>query len=157
MFRRFAGVRLAGMNMTGTLFVHVPYRGETLVVNDMLGGHVDMFFGNISPVLPHYRDGRFKVLAVADTMRAPAIPDVPTTAEAGLPGFLSTAWFAVMGPPKLPDALAQRFAADFIEVLKMPDVAAPSPRYANRNAFVGFEPIAREYSAIARSKSPFLR
>jgi tripartite-type tricarboxylate transporter receptor subunit TctC len=122
------------MNMTGTQFVHVPYRGETLVVNDMLGGHVDMFFGNISPVLPHYRDGKFKILAVADTMRAPAIPDVPTTAEAGLPGFLSTAWFAVMGPPKLPDALARRFAADFIEVVKMPDVAA-------RYRAVGTEPV----------------
>jgi tripartite-type tricarboxylate transporter receptor subunit TctC len=122
------------MNMTGTQFVHVPYRGETLVVSDMLGGHVDMFFGNISPVLPHYRDGKFKILAVADTMRAPAIPDVPTTAEAGLPGFLSTAWFAVMGPPKLPDVLAQRFAADFIEVVKMPDVAA-------RYRAVGTEPV----------------
>jgi tripartite-type tricarboxylate transporter receptor subunit TctC len=122
------------MNMTGTQFVHVPYRGETLVVNDMLGGHVDMFFGNISPVLPYYRDGKFKILAVADTMRAPAIPDVPTTAEAGLPCFLSTAWFAVMGPPKLPDALAQRFAADFIEVVKMPDVAA-------RYRAVGTEPV----------------
>jgi len=122
------------MNMTGTQFVHVPYRGETLVVNDMLGGHVDMFFGNISPVLPHYRDGKFKILGVADTMRAPAIPDVPNTAEAGLPGFLSTAWFAVMGPPKLPDALAQRFAADFIEVVKMPDVAA-------RYRAVGTEPV----------------
>jgi tripartite-type tricarboxylate transporter receptor subunit TctC len=122
------------MNMTGTQFVHVPYRGETLVVSDMLGGHVDMFFGNISPVLPHYRDGKFKILAVADTMRAPAIPDVPTTAEAGLPGFLSTAWFAVMGPPKLPDVLAQRFAADFIEVVRMPDVAA-------RYRAVGTEPV----------------
>jgi tripartite-type tricarboxylate transporter receptor subunit TctC len=122
------------MNMTGTSFVHVPYRGETLVVNDMLGGHVDMFFGNISPVLPHYRDGRFKILAVTDTTRAPAIPDVPTSAEAGLPGFLSTAWFAVVGPPKLPDALAQRFAADFIEVVKMPDVAA-------RYRAIGTEPV----------------
>jgi tripartite-type tricarboxylate transporter receptor subunit TctC len=112
------------MNMTGTQFIHIPYRGETLVVNDMLGGHVDLFFGNISPVLPHYRDGKFKILAVADTARAPTIPDVPTTAEAGLPGFLTTAWFAAVGPPKLPDALAARIAADFIEVLKMPDVAA---------------------------------
>ena len=85
-------------------------------------------------MLPHYRDGRFKILAVADTMRAPAIPDVPTTAEAGLPGFLSTAWFAVAGPPKLPDALAQRIAADFIEVVKMPDVAA-------RYRAVGTEPV----------------
>jgi tripartite-type tricarboxylate transporter receptor subunit TctC len=122
------------MNMTGTQFVHVPYRGETLVVNDMLGGHVDLFFGNISPVLPHYRDGKFKILAVADTARAPAIPDVPTSAEAGLPGFLSTAWFAVMGPPKLPGALAQRIAADFIEAVKMPDVAA-------RYRAVGTEPV----------------
>jgi tripartite-type tricarboxylate transporter receptor subunit TctC len=122
------------MNMTGTQFVHVPYRGETLVVNDMLGGHVDMFFGNISPVLPHYRDGKFKILAVADTVRAPAIPDVPTSAEAGLPGFLSTAWFAAVGPPRLPDALARRIAADFIEVVKMPDVAA-------RYRAVGTEPV----------------
>ena len=73
-------------------------------------------------------------VSVTDTMRAPAIPDVPTTAEAGLPGFLSTAWFAVMGPPKLPDALAQRFAADFIEAVKMPDVAA-------RYRAVGIEPV----------------
>ena len=122
------------MNMTGTQFVHIPYRGETLVVNDMLGGHVDLFFGNISPVLPHYRDGKFKILAVADTARAPAIPDVPTTAEAGLPGFLTTAWFAAVGPPKLPDALAQRIAADFIEVLKLPDVAA-------RFRAIGTEPV----------------
>jgi tripartite-type tricarboxylate transporter receptor subunit TctC len=134
------------MNMTGTQFVHVPYRGETLVVNDMLGGHVDMFFGNISPVLPHYRDGKFRILAVADTMRAPAIPDVPTAAEAGLPGFLSTAWFAVMGPPKLPDALVQRFAADFIEVVKMPDVAS-------RYRAVGTEPVG---STPARTEA-FIR
>jgi tripartite-type tricarboxylate transporter receptor subunit TctC len=122
------------MNMTGTQFVHIPYRGETLVVNDMLGGHVDLFFGNISPVLPHYRDGKFKILAVADTARAPAIPDVPTTAEAGLQGFLTTAWFAAVGPPKLPDVLAQRIAADFIEVLKLPDVAA-------RFRAIGTEPV----------------
>jgi tripartite-type tricarboxylate transporter receptor subunit TctC len=131
------------MNMTGTEFVHVPYRGETLVVNDMLGGHVDLFFGNISPVLPHYRDGRFKVLAVADTMRTSAMPDVPTSAEAGLPGFLSTAWFAAVGPPKLPDALAQKIATDFIEVVKMPDVAA-------RFRAVGTEPVASSPAETAK-------
>ena len=120
------------MNMTGTQFVHIPYRGETLVVNDMLGGHVDLFFGNISPVLPHYRDGKFKILAVADTARAPAIPDVPTTAEAGLPGFLSTAWFAAVGPPKLPDALAQRIAADFIEVAEDARRRGALPRHRHR-------------------------
>jgi len=110
------------MTLTGVRMVHVPYRGENLVINDMLGGHVEVFFGNIAPVLPHYRDGKLKVLAVADVKRAAAIPDVPTAAEAGLPGFVSTSWFAVAGPPKMPLALAQRIAADFAEVLNLPDV-----------------------------------
>ncbi len=123
------------MNMTGTQLVHVPYRGENLVINDMLGGHVDVFFGNIGPALPQYRDGKLKVLAVADVKRAPAIPKVPTSAEAGLPGFVSTTWFAVAGPPRMPNALAQQIAADFIEVLKIPDVQA---RYRS----VGTEPVA---------------
>jgi len=110
------------MTLTGVRLVHVPYRGENLVINDMLGGHVDVFFGNIAPVLPHYRDGKLKVLAVADVKRAASIPDVSSAAEAGLPGFVSTSWFAVAGPPKMPPALAQRLAADFADVLKLPDV-----------------------------------
>jgi tripartite-type tricarboxylate transporter receptor subunit TctC len=112
------------MNMTGTELIHVPYRGENLVINDMLGGHVDIFFGNIAPALPHYREGRLKVLSVSDTRRAPAMPDVPTSAEAGLPGFVSTTWFAVAGPPRMPDALAQQIAGDIIAALKLPDVQA---------------------------------
>jgi tripartite-type tricarboxylate transporter receptor subunit TctC len=110
------------MTLTGVRMVHIPYRGENLVINDMLGGHVDVFFGNIAPALPHYRDGKLKVLAVADVRRAASIPDVPTAAEAGLPRFVSTSWFAVAGPPKMPPALAQRIAADFADVLKLPDV-----------------------------------
>ena len=72
--------------MTGTKMVHVPYRGETLVLQDMLGGHVDLFFGNVSAALALWRDGKIKVLAVTDTARASAMPDVPTSAEAGVPG-----------------------------------------------------------------------
>ena len=122
------------MTMTGVRMIHVPYRGENLVINDMLGGHVDVFFGNIAPVLPHYRDGKLKVLAVADVKRAASIPEVPTTAEAGLPGFVSTSWFAVVGPPRMPLALAQQIAADFGKVLKMPDVQT---KYRS----VGAEPV----------------
>ena len=80
------------MTMTGTSMIHVPYRGETLVLNDMLGGRVDVFFGNISGALALYRDGKVKVLAVTDKARAAAIPEIPTTAEAGLPNLLSGAW-----------------------------------------------------------------
>jgi tripartite-type tricarboxylate transporter receptor subunit TctC len=110
------------MNLTGTQMQHVPYRGETLVYQDMLGGRVDLFFGNVSGGLGLWRDGKIKALAVLDSKRAPQMPDVPTVAEAGMPALISTTWFAAAGPPKMPPALQQRIAADFIEVIKMPDV-----------------------------------
>jgi tripartite-type tricarboxylate transporter receptor subunit TctC len=110
--------------MTGTQMIHVPYRGETLVLNDMIGGHVDLFFGNIGAVKALYADGKVKVLATADTNRSPDLPEIPTTAEAGLPGLVSTGWFAFAGPPKLPAALQSQIADAVIAVLKMPDVQA---------------------------------
>jgi tripartite-type tricarboxylate transporter receptor subunit TctC len=110
------------MNMTGTSMVHVPYRGETLVYNDMLGERVDVFFGNVSGVFPFYLDGRLKVLAVAAKARAAAMPEVPTTAELGLPDLLSGVFYAMVGPPKLKAELQDQIAKATIEVLKMPDV-----------------------------------
>jgi tripartite-type tricarboxylate transporter receptor subunit TctC len=108
--------------MTGTKLVHVPYRGETLVYNDMLGERVDVFFGNISGALALYRDGKLKVLAVTDKVRASAMPEVPTVAEAGLSDLLSGAWYAMVGPPKLSPELQDQIAKATIEALKMPDV-----------------------------------
>jgi len=110
------------MLLTGTNMVHVPYRGETLVYQDMVGERVDLFFGNVSGALALYRDGRVKVLAVADTTRTPQMPEVPTAAEAGMPGFISTTWFAMVGPPKLPPALQADIGKAAVEVLNMPDV-----------------------------------
>lgn len=137
------------MTTTGVQMIHVPYRGENLVINDMLGAHIDVFFGTIAPVLPFYRDGRLTVLAVADVKRAALLPDVPTAAEAGLPGFVSAFWFAAAGPPKMPPALAQRIAADFIEVLKMPDVQA-------KFRIIGAEPVGTtpaETAAFIRNET----
>ena len=112
------------MNLTGTKMIHVPYRGETLVLQDMLGGHVDLFFGNVSAALALWRDGKIKVLAVTDTARSAAMPDVPTTAEVGMPGFVAAGWFAMVGPPKLPPALANEISKATVEALKLPDVLA---------------------------------
>ena len=110
------------MNMTGTSMVHVPYRGETLVYNDMLGERVDVFFGNIAGAFALYLDGKLKVLAVLDKARNAAMPDVPTSAEVALPGLLSGVWYAMVGPPKLKPELRDQIAEATIEVLKMPDV-----------------------------------
>jgi tripartite-type tricarboxylate transporter receptor subunit TctC len=110
------------MTMTGTSMVHVPYRGETLVYNDMLGERVDVFFGNMAGAFAFYLGGQLKVLAVTDKARAAAIPDVPTSAEVGLPDLLSGVWYAMVGPPNLKPELRDQIAKATIEVLKMPDV-----------------------------------
>ena len=110
--------------MTDTQMVHVPYRGETLVLNDMIGGHVDVFFGNIAAGGPPVRDGRVKILAIADTHRSRVLPEIPTTAEAGLPGLVSTGWFALAAPPKTSPALASDIAKAAVVVIKTPDVQA---------------------------------
>ena len=110
------------MSQTGTEMVHVPYRGETLVLQDMVGGHVDVFFGNVSAALALWRDGKVKVLAVTDRVRSPVMPDVPTTAEAGLPDVVSFGWFAAVAPPRTAPALQNEIAGATIEALKIPDV-----------------------------------
>ena len=110
------------MTMTGTSMVHVPYRGETLVYNDMLGERVDVFFGNIAGAFALYLDGKLKVLAVTDKARAAAMPEVPSSAEVGLPNLISGAWYAMVAPPKLKPELRDQIAKATIEVLKMPDV-----------------------------------
>jgi tripartite-type tricarboxylate transporter receptor subunit TctC len=130
------------MNMTGTRMTHVPYRGETLVLNDMLGGHVDLFFGNVSAGLALYRAGRVKVLAVTDKARAAAIPEVPTTAEAGLPGLVSVGWFAMAGPPNMKPELADLISRAANEALKLDDVQA-------KFRAVGVEPIGGTPGAMA--------
>ena len=130
------------MSMTGTRMTHVPYRGETLVLNDMLGGHVDIFFGNVSAGLALYRAGKIKVLAVTDKVRAAPIPEVPTTAEAGLPGLVSIGWFAMAGPPKMKPELADFISRAAKEVLKLEDVQA-------KFRAVGVEPMGGTPAAMA--------
>jgi tripartite-type tricarboxylate transporter receptor subunit TctC len=130
------------MNMTGTEMVHVSYRGEVLVYQDMLGGRVDVFFGNVSGGLALWRDGRIKALAVLDKTRAAQMPNVPTVAEAGMPEFISTTWFAAAAPPKLPAALQAQIANTLNEVLKMPDV---QQKFRN----VGVEPVGGSPAEMA--------
>ena len=110
------------MNMTGTSMVHVPYRGETLVYNDMLGERVDVFFGNIAGAFALYHDGKLKVLAVTDKGARRGNAGCADQRRGRLPDLLSGAWYAMVGPPRLKPELQDQIARATIEVLKMPDV-----------------------------------
>ena len=123
-------------SLTRTRMVHVPYRGEAPALTDLVGGRVDMMFGNLTAALPHHQAGRLRIIAVADEARSPLLPDVPTAEEAGLPGFRSTAWFALVAPPGTPAPLAARIAATVAEALHAPALRA---RYAE----MGAEPVGR--------------
>jgi tripartite-type tricarboxylate transporter receptor subunit TctC len=74
-------------SMTGTDMVHVPYKGAAPAVTDLVGGHVQLMFNPMPPLLPHVKSGRLKALAVGGSQRSNALPDVPTVAEAGVPGY----------------------------------------------------------------------
>jgi tripartite-type tricarboxylate transporter receptor subunit TctC len=109
---------------TGAEFVHVPYRGGGPAINDLLGGHIQMMFGNFTSILPHVRAGTVRPLAVTAGNRSPVFPDLPTVAEAAnLPGFAVTEWYAVIGPAGLPQEIVDKLNAAFYDALKRPDIA----------------------------------
>ena len=106
----------------GIKLQHVPYRGIAQVVPDLLGGRLTMVFGNISAMLPLSRENKVRALAVTSLKRASAVPDMPTMAEQGFPGFDATAWFGVLAPAGTPVAVVARLQAETVKILAMPDV-----------------------------------
>ena len=111
-------------SLTGTRMTHVPYRGEVPVLTDIVAGHIDVFFGTMSTALPMFKSGKLRFLAAASEARSHLAPDVPTIAESGLPGFQSTAWFALVGPPGLPDDLVARLNRDVAGLMREAAIAA---------------------------------
>ncbi len=109
--------------LAGITMVHVPYRGAQPALTDVMAGHVDLFFDTPTTSVPLYRNKMIKILAVADLKRTPALPEVPTFSEAGLPGFRSITWFGLVAPPNTPAALAERINHDVVDVLGSQDVS----------------------------------
>ena len=108
--------------MAGVTFNHVPYRGTAPALNDLLAGHVDLFFDNIASSLAQHQSGTIRILAVCSAGRVEQLPDVPTVSEAGIKGFSAIAWFAVMAPEGTPDAIISKINKDIVAVLNTPDV-----------------------------------
>lgn len=109
-------------SMTGTDIVHIPYKGAAPAVTDLLGGHVEMQFGAINSLLPHVKAGRLRALGVAGAQRVSALPDVPTIAEAGVAGYESDIWIALVAPAKTPPAIVNLLNAEVRKALAAPDV-----------------------------------
>ncbi|RVT95878.1 tripartite tricarboxylate transporter substrate binding protein [Rhodovarius crocodyli] len=125
----FAGtggvVRLAPVlfgSLTGTELTYVPYRGSTQAHPDLIAGRVDIMFDTVPAALPHIQSGALKAMATTGAARSPQLPDVPTMAEALLPGFEASTWGMVMGPGNMNEDLASAQSRDVAAALRMPAV-----------------------------------
>ena len=108
-------------SMTGTQMVHVPYKGRSLAVSDLMGGQVSMTFGTSLSVIPHVRTGRLRALATTGAQRSPALPDMPTIGESGLPGYEASLWYGFVGPARMPPEIVQRLNTEIAAILAQPD------------------------------------
>jgi tripartite-type tricarboxylate transporter receptor subunit TctC len=108
--------------MTGVKMVHVPYKGSAPLVTDLMAGQIQLSFDTITPDLPQIKAGKLRPLAVTTARRSPALPDVPTLAEAGLSGFDMGSWFGILAPAKTPKEIVARLNAEIVKILNQPDV-----------------------------------
>ena len=99
-------------SMAGVDLVHVPYKGSAPALTDLMGGAVAMMFDTIPSALAHVKSGILRALGVTGAKRSPVLPDVPTLAEAGLPGFEVVSWYGLVGPARLPQEVARRLNAE---------------------------------------------
>ena len=108
--------------MTGVDMTHVPYRGSGPAVNDLVGGQVDVMFDNLPSSIGQIRAGTLRPIAVTSLTRSPALPDVPTIAESGVPGFDASSWFAIFAPAKTPKAIVDKINKAVNAALEEPAV-----------------------------------
>ena len=138
-------IHLAGevfASMAGLNLLHVPYMGRGPAVTDMLGGQVDLMFDSITSARPHIQAGKLRALGVTSAKRSATLPDVPTIAEAGVPGYEVSPWFAVFAPAGTPAAIVNKINAALIDAMKQPDTVA-------KFETIGAEPIGTTPQQLA--------
>ena len=133
---------------TGVSLVHVAYKGGAPALQDVMGGHVVGMFGNLAEQLPAIKAGRTRALAVSSLKRNPNLPDVPTVAESGLPGFEVTSWYGCCAPNGVPTAILDKLNADVVKTLNLPEIRE---RFAQQS--VDVRPMTRaEFAAWIRNE-----
>ena len=108
--------------MAGVKTVHIPYKGTGPALTDIIGGQIEMLFGTPVATFPHVRSGRLRSLAMTGAKRSEAVPDLPTVAEAALPGFSAEAWYGLLAPAGTPPAVIARLNAEAVKAVQHPDV-----------------------------------
>lgn len=121
-------------SMTDTDIMHIPYRGSSPALTDLMGGQIDMMFDNLPASLPHIKSGRVKALAVTTKQRSDAAPELPTMDEAGVPGFESQGWFSLLAPAGTPPAILEKINAEVNKILA-------TDSFKERLANVGAQPM----------------
>jgi tripartite-type tricarboxylate transporter receptor subunit TctC len=134
--------------MTGLDIVHVPYRGAAPAMADLIGGQIPAVFDAIGSIAPAVRGGQLRMIAVTSPQRSPAMPEVPTIAEAGVPGYEATSWFGFSGPAGLPAPVVERLSRELRRAMEQPTVA---PRLADLG-FVRRDYTPAEYQAFVRGE-----
>jgi tripartite-type tricarboxylate transporter receptor subunit TctC len=132
---------------TGTDIVHIPYRGAAPAATALIAGDVAMLLLNLSSIEEHEKTGKARILAVANDKRAVLRPDLPTIAEAGVPGFSTTAWFALWGPANMAPELIEKIHADVGKVLDMPQ----SREFFRANSFERVDLTPAQFSQLIQS------
>ena len=138
-------VHMAGENFlysAGIDLKHVPYKGESLALADLAGGSVEMVPGNLAAMLPFIKSGKVRALGVTSAERSPAAPDIPTVAEAGLPGFLNLGWFGLLAPTGTSKDIVEKVYRDATKALRTDDMK-------QRLIAVGMVPVASTPSQFA--------
>jgi tripartite-type tricarboxylate transporter receptor subunit TctC len=108
--------------MTGTTMLHVPYRGSAQAINDVISGEAHVIFDNLASIGRYAKAGRVRPLGVSGTRRSPLFPDIPTIAEAGVPGYQTIAWGGIIGPAKLPRDIVDKLHREIVAALQSPAV-----------------------------------
>ena len=109
--------QLAGVQMT-----HVPYKGSSAALPDLMSGQVDVMFDNAPSVMPHIKGGKLKAIAVTSSKRSPALPNVPTIAESGLPAFEASSWFGVLAPAGTPKDIVDKLSQAIVKSLQTAEI-----------------------------------
>jgi tripartite-type tricarboxylate transporter receptor subunit TctC len=113
---------LARQRAAGIALVHVPYKVAAQALPDLMGGQVDLYSSSVSSVIGQIKGGKVRAIAVASAKRSPALPDVPTVAESGYPGFDADSWYGLLMPAGTPAAIVQRVNAEVNKLLALPEL-----------------------------------